>query len=413
MNILIFEYHNFGIEDVKETFTKNGHKYKAIESALIKERKSTEFDSIFEKAYEEGINGRPYDCVFTFIYSPVISVNCNKVNLPYIAWVYDSPHVALYSYTLINPCNHVFIFDKMQYLELKNAGIDTVYYEPLAVNIDRMKRMLDSKNDKNAQIAEQLKKTQSCDISFVGAMYNEKHNLFKRLEGISDYTRGYLESIMKAQRKVYGYYFLQEMLTPQIIADMQKACPLEPSPDGVETIQYLYADYFMARQMASDERIETLKLLGEKLGSQYKINLYTHNATPELEKINNIGAIDYYDTMPYIFRNSRINLNITMRSIKSGIPLRGMDICAAGGFLLSNYQEDMYDIFVPGEDVVLYESQDDLLAKCRYYLTHEAERQQIAANGYGKVAEKCSYDVRLEEMFAEVFGAIGNKSKNI
>ena len=107
--------------------------------------------------------------------------------------------------------------------------------------------------------------------------------------------------------------------------------------------------------------------------------------------------------MPYIFRNSRINLNITMRSIKSGIPLRGMDICAAGGFLLSNYQEDMYDIFVPGEDVVLYESQDDLLAKCRYYLTHESERQQIAANGYGKVAEKCSYDVRLEEMFAEVF----------
>ena len=192
MNILIFEYHNFGIEDVKETFTKNGHKYKEIESALIKERKSTEFDSIFEKAYEEGINGRPYDCVFTFNYSPVISVNCNKVNLPYIAWVYDSPHVALYSYTLINPCNHVLIFDKMQYLELKKEGIDTVYYEPLAVNIDRMKRMLDSKNDKNAQIAEQLKKTQSCDISFVGAMYNEKHNLFKRLEGISDYTRGYL-----------------------------------------------------------------------------------------------------------------------------------------------------------------------------------------------------------------------------
>ena len=111
---------------------------------------------------------------------------------------------ALYSYTMINPCNHVIIFDKTQYLELKN--------------------------------------TQSCDISFVGAMYNEKHNLFKRLDGISDYTRGYLESIMKAQRKVYGYYFLQEMLTPQIIADMQKACPLEPSLDGVETIQYLYAD---------------------------------------------------------------------------------------------------------------------------------------------------------------------------
>ena len=165
--------------------------------------------------------------------------------------------------------------------------------------------------------------------------------------------------------------------------------------------------------LSEEDMIAYMHISKINLGSQYKINLYTHNATPELEKINNIGAIDYYDTMPYIFRNSRINLNITMRSIKSGIPLRGMDICAAGGFLLSNYQEDMYDIFVPGEDVVLYESQEDLLAKCRYYLTHEVERQQIAANGYGKVVEKCSYDVRLEEMFAGVFGATENKSKNI
>lgn len=156
MNILIFEYYNFGIEDVKEILTKKGHKYKSIESELIKERVSPEFDSIFEKAYEEGVDGKPFDCVFTFNYSAVISNNCKKVNLPYIAWVYDSPHVMLYSYTLINPCNYVFIFDKTQYLELKNAGIDTVYYAPLAVNIDRMKRMLDSKDDKNAQIAEQI-----------------------------------------------------------------------------------------------------------------------------------------------------------------------------------------------------------------------------------------------------------------
>ncbi len=407
MNILIFEYYNFGIEDVKEILTKKGHRYKSIESELIKERISPEFDSIFEKAYEEGIDGKPFDCVFTFNYSVVISNNCKKVNLPYIAWVYDSPHVMLYSYTLINPCNYVFIFDKTQYLELKNAGIDTVYYAPLAVNIDRMKRMLDSKDDKNAQIAEQMRKTQSCDISFVGAMYNEKHNLFKKLDGISDYTRGYLESIMKAQRKVYGYYFLQEMLqNEKIISDMQRVCPLGTNKDGVETVQYMYADYFLARQMASDERTETLELLGKEFGTQYRINLYTHNETPNLQHIHNAGAIDYYNAMPYIFRNSMINLNLTLRSIKSGIPLRGMDVCGAGGFLMSNYQEDFYDIFVPGEDVVLYESQEDLVNKCRYYLTHEAERQQIADNGYGKVAETCSYDVRLDEIFGIVFNNI-------
>lgn len=71
---------------------------------------------------------------------------------------------------------------------------------------------------------------------------------------------------------------------------------------------------------------------------------------------------------------------------------------------MSNYQDDFYDVFVPGEDVVLYESQEDLVNKCRYYLAHETERQQIADNGYGKVREKCSYGVRLDEIFDIVFG---------
>ena len=84
-----------------------------------------------------------YTSVFTFNFSPVISNNCKKRNVPYIAFVYDSPQVLLYSYTIINPCNYVFIFDKTQYTELKMAGINTVYYAPLAVNADRMKRMLD------------------------------------------------------------------------------------------------------------------------------------------------------------------------------------------------------------------------------------------------------------------------------
>lgn len=60
----------------------------------------------------------------------------------------------------------------------------------------------------------------------------------------------------------------------------------------------------------------------------------------------NKGPIDYYNEMPYVFNNSRINLNITLRSIKSGIPLRAMDICGAGGFLLSNYQADFYDFLL-------------------------------------------------------------------
>lgn len=399
MNILIFEYNNFGTEDVKECLEKKGYKYTVVETDEYRNRVSQEFDRLFEEKFSEGINGMQYDCVFTFNYSPVISNNCKARNVPYIALVYDSPQVLLYSYTIINPCNYVFIFDKTQYMELKKEGINTVYYVPLAVNTDRMKRMFNV----SAADRKKLADIYGGDIAFVGALYNEKHNLYQRLNGMSDFTRGYLDSVMEAQRKIYGYFFLEEVLNGEVLKDMLKSYPVETSRDGVETVQYLYADYFLARKMASDDRVEIMSRLGHDYGEEYKVNLYTHNKTTQLSGVNNRGAIDYYDAMPYIFNNTRINLNITLRSIKSGIPLRGMDIMGAGGFLMSNYQADFYDWFVPGEDMVLYESVDDLCSKCRYYLTHDNERRQIAANGYGKISDFHTYDARFKEMFDIVF----------
>lgn len=362
MNILIFEYHNFGIEDVKECFEKNGHKYKVKETVLYREDVSIEFDELFNTEFDKGCNGEKYDCVFTFNYSPVISNNCNKRNIPYIAFVYDNPQVLLYSYTIINKCNYVFIFDKVQYQEFKSVGINTVYYVPLAVNTDRLKRI-------TSNVDERDKNVLSCDISFVGSMYDEKHNFFDRLEGISDYTRGYIDAVIKAQSNIYGCFFLEELLTDNILDDMQKACPVKPSATGVETVRYLY----------------------------------TNCSKRYIQGVNVKGPVDYYECMPIVFNNSNINLNITLRSIKSGIPLRAMDICGSGGFLLSNYQADFYDVFVPGEDVVLYDSLDDMIKKCRYYLGHEKERQQIADNGYGKIVSGHTYDIRFKEIFDVVF----------
>ena len=58
---------------------------------------------------------------------------------------------------------------------------------------------------------------------------------------------------------------------------------------------------------------------------------------------------------------------------------------------------------------MLYESHDDLMDKCNYYLVHDAERRQIAANGYGKVKEFHNFEVRFNEIFDIVF----NQKKDV
>lgn len=56
---------------------------------------------------------------------------------------------------------------------------------------------------------------------------------------------------------------------------MMRVCPVKPNEDGVETVQYVYANYFLARRMATDERTDILSRVGRELGRENKINLYT------------------------------------------------------------------------------------------------------------------------------------------
>ena len=386
MKILFFEWENFGKEDVIDSLHNLGHEVLCITSELIHMRNSNEFDLLFE----ESIASNSFDCIFTFNYSPIISNNCNKRNLKYIALVYDSPLVTLYSYTIINPCNYVFTFDSAQYLEFKKNGIHTIHYIPLAVNTNRLDKM---------QLSQDIIDKFSSDISFVGSMYNEKHNLYDRLENLKPYTRGFLDGIIAAQQKIFGYFFIENLLKGPILNDMISSLEYKTNSDGVETQAYIYANYFIARKIAELER----KNLLTSISAQFDTKLYTPNSTPDMPNIKNMGPVDYYDTMPYIFKCSKINLNITLRGIRNGIPLRAMDIMGAGGFLLTNYQYDFLEYFIPGEDFNYYDSEEDLLSKSKYYLSHESERIQIIQNAHGKIKDFHTYEKRFQEIFNIIF----------
>lgn len=386
MNVLFLEWKNFGSNDVIDAMHELGINVKHVEFEEMRERVNEEADRRLDDLMKAGCADLgSFDWVFTFNYSPLVSNACKRNNLKYLAWVYDMPLVSLFSYTIINPCNYVFVFDSALYQRFRNEGITTVYYMPLAANTKRLDTM---------SVTDEISGAFSSDISFVGAMYNEKHNLYERLSSMPDFAKGYLDGVLAAQMKVQGYFFIEQMLKGPVLEEMKKALEYKPNSDGVETPEYVYANYFMARKLAELERRHLLSLLSDR----HEVKLYTHNPTPELPKVSNKGAVDYYDTMPYVFKCSKINLNISLRSIQTGIPLRCMDIMGAGGFLLSNYQADLFEHFVPGEDFVYYESDEDLLGKCEYYLTHDEERQSIAANGHRKVAANHTYTTALTAM---------------
>lgn len=380
MKILFIEWASFGNEDMKEAFCKEGHKLVCFPFS----NKDSRRDEAIEAELASVMHREVPDVVFSFNYFPVISNVCRKENIRYISWIYDSPYVMLYSYTTINPCNTIYVFDKELYLEFHKAGIKTVHYLPMAANVER----LDKLSPESDNILKPL-----YDISFVGSLYTEKHNFFDRMTNLSDYARGYLDALMAAQMQIQGYNFIQESLGP-VMSDMYQALPMDPNPDGVETKEYLYAQYVINRKITGLERTGLLKAITRK----YKFDLFTHDPDFTLPNLINHGSIEPYREMPLVFKQSRINLNISLRSIKSGIPQRAFDIMGSGGFLLSNYQNDFFDYFNAGEDFEFYESEKDLLNKIDYYLLHEDERLAIAANGHKKLAAGHTYRHRVQEM---------------
>lgn len=384
MKILMLEWKSFGNEDIIAAFKDLGYTVKTIPFS----NKEVHHDTETENQLIEEIRSFSPDFVFSFNYFPIVSLACKQADMHYVSWVYDSPYVLLYSYTIIYPGNYVFVFDKELYMEFHNAGISTIHYLPLAANTGRLSAMSDFATFRSSKWMNQS------EIAFVGSLYTEKHQFYQRLDGIKPYTKGYLEGIMTAQKQVYGYNFIQELLSPEIIEDLMRILPMQPDPTSVESVEYLYAQYVINRQITSTERSELLSSIGD----HYSYDLYTPDENLNLPGCINHGPVDYYDMAPYVFKTAKINLNISLRSIKSGIPLRAFDIMGSGGFLLTNYQADFADCYVAGEDFVYYESKNDLLDKINYYLTHEDERAEIARNGFQKTSDCHTYHHRIEEI---------------
>ena len=383
--ILFIEWSSFGNDAIKQTFKIIDYDVECY--ALDSKKVDTRLDMEYTEKLVGILMAKPYFCVFSFNYYPIIAIACKACKIPYVSWTYDSPFIQLFSPTLEYETNFAFVFDSGTCDELARKGLPT-YYLPMAAPIDCYRTIIENK---------ELGKKYAGDISFVGALYDEEHNnMFRHLEKLDDYEKGYVDALLFAQKNIYGYNFLENVLkeNPTVFEAIQKVCPVYARGDGLESAQWTLANYFLARKVTAMERNEIMQLLGE----HFSVNLYTTEKT-NIKGVRNCGVADYNTAAPLVFANSKINLNITLRSIQTGIPLRAFDIMGCGGFLITNYQQDFLEYFEPDEDFVFYTSYEELLDKVEFYLNHDEIRQKIARNGYEKVASEHTYLQRVKTMF--------------
>lgn len=384
MTILFFDWKSYGKEHIVKALEELGHK---VDRVSFDHEKDND-DLSYEGKAVQLLSYNYYDMVFSSNYFPTIAKACHENRVIYISWLYDSPFTPVWDATAYYPECYIFSFDQKQCEGLKKEGIRQVYYMPLAAEAEVL--------DGIQATEEQIERFQG-DVSFVGSLYDKKSGTEKILKNADlDFLRGYGDAVIDAQTKVQGANFLEEVLEPEDINILIKNMNFKNQTHGsMVTKTMIYANYFLAQAVTFKERTQMVKSVSDR----FNMTIYSHSKTNRYKKIVNKGFVDYYFEMPLVFRYSKINLNMTLRSIQTGIPLRAWDIMASGGFLLTNYQADFLKHFEPGVDFDYFVNEEDMLNKIEYYLKNEEVRIQIAKNGYEKVKKYHSYKLRLQDMF--------------
>ena len=381
MKVLIYKWKAYNYLDIIAEFSALGIQFDIIEHSL---KKYDDDDDFIQKMLSR-LEETAYDFVFTVNYFPVIAEACHRMGVQYCIWSCDNPLISLYHESAFYEENRIFTFDRSNYHELKLAGVKNVWYLPLAAGQSRIDNAIGRMaGAKNKYIH---------DISFVGSLYEK--NSYDAMESfMSDYLRGYLDGVINAQLNVSGGNIIEPMLTPDIMMEVEKYFKLEKSEKSFSNLPLIFSTTVLGFKVAAQMRVGYLNTLSKK----HDVTIYSNSDTTQVPFCKSLGSVDYWTMLPIVFNKSKINLNFTIPNIKSGVPLRVWDVLASGGFLMTNFTAELLDFFEPDRELVIFESERELVEKCSYYLEHEDERERIAAAGCDKVRKYHTLKSRVENI---------------
>lgn len=350
-----------------------------------------------EEMLEEG----HYDLVVTYDFSQGVSAACEKMGVKYYAWIYDAPLMELFSEQVRSPINYISTFDKKQLVRLKDMKIPHLFHLPLASEIDVFGAVNIRKKD------ERLYKA---DVSFVGRLYDNRgyNELFdeRSLAFRKEADEIVASCGCRWDQKTSLFGRASEELIDYIVSKQ----PDETWEEWKIDKRYYCESMKLVRRCNEVERVTMLNRLAEK----FNVVLYSDDSPKDM--LHNVTVrpwVDYIRDMPKVFYLSKINLNITSRSIETGVPQRVWDIMSVGGFCITNYQEELEDYFAIDKELVVYHSLDELVEKIDYYLNHEDERLRIAINGYKAVRNKHDSKERLRRAIQYIFDEEEEKNGTI
>ena len=422
MNIVIHRYNSICEPGYIEAFRALG--IDVIEEDAEIRNKSISGEERIESIARSILENKPM-FVFSINFFPYISDICEKLNVLYVCVSVDCPVAELYSVSIRNKHNRVFLFDRKQYEDIVCENPENIFHLPLS-----------------AYNTEKVTADLKYDVTFIGSLYTEKNPFPEVISKVNSRVRGVCDGLLSAQELFGGLELIDQVMDARTPSDLlsdprfteQKNMVTKPGktashgiahdikqafgpflpPEISAPSDFIYdmagiwaVDSCLGYELTVRDRLLLIASLSESLAdSGALVHLFTRSDVSGLKSLTDKtvihGGVNTLTEMPDIFGSSKININTTMRAIRTGLPQRIWDIMGVGGFVLTDYRAELPEYLTVGKHLEAYESMDEACEKAAYYLAHEDERLEIAHEGYIEVCEKHTILNRVTTMISMI-----------
>ncbi len=377
LRVLIVNPDYFLIPEVTRAFKQLGHQ---VHLSLFDKRRDRG-DEVLRHILLEIREFSP-DVVFTvnhlgFDREGLLLDTLHHLRVPSVSWYVDSPAIILSLYDgPKSDLAFIFVWDPTYIPEVQGLGFDRVFPLPLATDPGVF-------SPRRAGV----RKKWRAPVAFVGnslvsSVQKKLSRLpadeaFKKLyDGLCNASQGRpfrrLGSVLESEG-LEGHPLIRG-LNRQELSDLEAALLWRA------TLEY---------------RLACLKEL-----AAFRPTIYGDAGWRELvgEPFRLRPEVNYYDDLPRVYRSTDININATSLQMKAAVNQRVFDVPAVKGFLITDFREQLAELFKVGEEVVCFNEPGEIAELVRFYLKHPEARQRITARARARVLKEHTYQHRVAVM---------------
>lgn len=112
-------------------------------------------------------------------------------------------------------------------------------------------------------------------------------------------------------------------------------------------------------------------------------------------------SIDYHTGLASVYRDITININSTSCQMSSAVNQRVFDIPACGGFVITDNQSDIFELF-DKDEIVVYSTIEELCDLIKYFHTNESCRNMVSRKARIHILNEHTISKRLETIINSI-----------